>query len=125
MTTPESDASLASANRIKSKLMEAQTIGQLALVLIHATKDPNTWVLGQRSLRPEEQASLKLRPERWEMFLVERLVVSFDGYGVNIRVDRNDVTNFLRDQVVPRAICALSQETTAEIVIYADRAIRV
>ena len=88
---------------------------------IHATKDPDTWVLGQRTLRSEKRASLKLRPKRWEMFVVERGVVRFVWDSVDTRVDGDNVTNILQHHVVPRAVCPLSQETAAGITVYAGR----
>src|SRR5439155_26983366 len=64
MTMPESDASLGQ----RTSEIQIADNRQRALVPIHPTKDPDTGVLGQGGVRPEERASLKLRPERWEMF---------------------------------------------------------
>ena len=63
--------------------------------LVAAAKDPYTWILGQGRLRLEEGASPKLRPERWEMFVVERAVVGFGWGGVDTRVDGDDVTHIV------------------------------
>src|SRR5256886_15313206 len=95
MTMPESDASLGQ----RTSEIQIADNRQRALVPIHATKDPDTWVLGQGGFRPEERASLKLRPERWEMFRVERGVVRFAWDGVDTWVDGDNVTNILRHYV--------------------------
>ena len=116
---PESDASLGQ----RTSEIQIADNRQRALVPIHATKDPDTWVLGQGGFRPEERASLKLRPERWEMFRVERGVVRFAWDGVDTWVDGDNVTNILRHYVVPRSVCPLSREIAAGITIYAGRGI--